>query len=427
MEPLCEFCGVVRAVVFCKSDSARLCLRCDGCVHSANSLARRHPRSLICDKCNSQPAIVRCMDDKLSLCHACDWNGNGCSGPGHRRQKLSSYTGCPSIAEFSRIWFSVLDLPFPSSFDASWNQMNAPAMNENSMTNCLEPRGNEGLVASRLNELATCVKFEPWISPSSLIPLNQNFLQSYNRDQPPFFPEGSNLPKQGGSNFEDLGVHEGDDLCEGVDLDDVANNLESGYEVFVNSQGHSIYGCEDGRLDCLVLEKNISVTESNSHIETALEATTSGQQDCITFQSPQVAGPANVMQALSGSGNCVVLNSSCNRNISLGFPTGQVPTSMSLSLSNITGESSAADYQDCGLSPFLTGESPWESNLEASCPQARAKAKMRYNEKKKTRMFGKQIRYASRKARADTRKRVKGRFVKAGEAYDYDPLVTRDF
>ena len=38
--------------------------------------------------------------------------------------------------------------------------------------------------------------------------------------------------------------------------------------------------------------------------------------------------------------------------------------------------------------------------------------------------FGKQIRYASRKARADTRKRVKGRFVKAGEAYDYDPLVT---
>lgn len=39
--------------------------------------------------------------------------------------------------------------------------------------------------------------------------------------------------------------------------------------------------------------------------------------------------------------------------------------------------------------------------------------------------FGKQIRYASRKIRADTRKRVKGRFVKAGEAYDYDPSVSR--
>jgi len=32
------------------------------------------------------------------------------------------------------------------------------------------------------------------------------------------------------------------------------------------------------------------------------------------------------------------------------------------------------------------------------------------------------VRYASRKARADVRKRVKGRFVKAGDAYDYDPL-----
>ncbi|KAE8677903.1 putative B-box type zinc finger family protein [Hibiscus syriacus] len=41
-------------------------------------------------------------------------------------------------------------------------------------------------------------------------------------------------------------------------------------------------------------------------------------------------------------------------------------------------------------------------------------------------IFGKQIRYASHKARADTRKRVKGRFVKAGEEYDYDPLVARN-
>jgi hypothetical protein len=42
--------------------------------------------------------------------------------------------------------------------------------------------------------------------------------------------------------------------------------------------------------------------------------------------------------------------------------------------------------------------------------------------------FDKKIRYASRKARADVRKRVKGRFVKAGEAYDYDPLCqTRSY
>jgi CCT motif protein len=36
--------------------------------------------------------------------------------------------------------------------------------------------------------------------------------------------------------------------------------------------------------------------------------------------------------------------------------------------------------------------------------------------------FEKRVRYASRKTRADGRKRVKGRFIKAGDAYDYDPL-----
>ena len=42
--------------------------------------------------------------------------------------------------------------------------------------------------------------------------------------------------------------------------------------------------------------------------------------------------------------------------------------------------------------------------------------------------FDKTVRYASRKARADVRRRVKGRFVKAGEAYDYDPLTpTRSY
>ncbi|KAK9089628.1 hypothetical protein Scep_028710 [Stephania cephalantha] len=39
-------------------------------------------------------------------------------------------------------------------------------------------------------------------------------------------------------------------------------------------------------------------------------------------------------------------------------------------------------------------------------------------------MYGKHIRYKSRKERADNRRRVKGRFVKTGEAYDYDPAVS---
>lgn len=197
MEPLCQLCGVVRAVVYCKQDSARLCLRCDSCVHSANYLARRHSRSLICDKCNSQPAIVRCMDEKISLCQSCDWsNGNGCSGLGHSRQTLSCYSGCPSLAEFSRIWASVLDVPPSSSVGGGvcggWGPMtSALPMNE-----IVGNENSVGLVASKLNELENrCAKFEPWIGPSSLITPNLNFLPQYSKDQTGLFPEGSNLTK----------------------------------------------------------------------------------------------------------------------------------------------------------------------------------------------------------------------------------------
>ena len=106
----------------------------------------------------------------------------------------------------------------------------------------------------------------------------------------------------------------------------------------------------------------------------------------MPFQSSG-AGSASVMQAMNSNANCAPVNPSCNRDINLGFPQGQVNSSISM-LSNITGENSATDYQDCGLSPvFLTGESPWESTLEGTCPQARDKAKMRYNEKKKTRTY----------------------------------------
>lgn len=196
MEPLCEFCGVVRAVVYCKSDSARLCLHCDGSVHSANSLSRRHLRSLLCDKCNAQPAIVRCMDDKLSLCHGCDWNGNACSSVGHRRPVLHCYTGCPSMPEFSRIWSSVLEAPSCSTgFDAAadWASLPTPSINDNSIS--LTDVEAAGLGAPKLNDLDSCSKFEPWIAPASAFPPNPSYQLPFSRPQPSFLSDDSDLPK----------------------------------------------------------------------------------------------------------------------------------------------------------------------------------------------------------------------------------------
>ncbi|KAM3281647.1 zinc finger protein CONSTANS-LIKE 12-like isoform X1 [Capsicum chacoense] len=426
MDPVCELCGVARAVVYCKPDSARLCLPCDGYVHSANPLSRRHSRSPICDKCNSQPALVRCMDEAVCLCEGCDWDGHGCIGTGHRLQKLNPYTGCPSPDEFTRMFSLVLETSIgnDTSFGSFGTRPRSSlCINENNSS--LESKGNDdSLVASKLNEFASNYKFESWV-----IPPDPNYMTSYNKDLAPF-SEGSGLPKQD-CPIKDLGLEEGDDLSEGVDFDDVTLNFDCGYEILGSSQqSHPRYSNEDKELDCLVMEKNSSVTGSNN-VETSHEATSSVQQEYMGLQSSQMAAAAsstNLLQTMNATANCVLMNPTCNGSIgALPFLPAPIHPSMSLSLSNITGESSVTtEYQDCGLSPGFLNEAPWDLSLE-NCPQKRHEAKMRYNEKKKTRTFGKQIRYASRKARADTRRRVKGRFVKAGEAYDYDPSETRDF
>ncbi|GMI88439.1 B-box domain protein 10, Constans like 12 [Hibiscus trionum] len=423
MEPICDFCRGERAVVYCKSDSARLCLSCDGCVHSANLLSRRHARSLLCEKCNSQSAVVRCLDEKLSLCQDCDKNGDCCSSLGHCREALNSYTDCPSLAEFRRIWSSVLGASSPAVVDVG-----ALPANDNCLANCLNQTEQEGsfeLAGTKLNELDSCSKMKPCVELSSLMSPDANYVP-YRGDGEPLFSGEPSMPN-GYSDLRDCKVPDGDGLCEGLNMDDVQLSFETSDEIFGCYQGQTRYQFEKIGTDCLVMDKTLSVTESNGPIGDMLEASPLGQTECPPFPSSQVGGSASMVAAMTDTSNCMLMDPGCNRNINLGYPVGQIPSNIALPLSNFTGENSSADYKDCGLLPaFLTGDSPWESNSEASCPQAREKAKKRYNEKKKTRVFGKQIRYASRKARADTRKRVKGRFVKAGEEYDYDPLVVRN-
>lgn len=64
-----------------------------------------------------------------------------------------------------------------------------------------------------------------------------------------------------------------------------------------------------------------------------------------------------------------------------------VPSLSSISMSNMTGESNANDFQDCGISSgFSIGDSPWESNIEVSfSPKSRDEAKKRYKQKKSKR------------------------------------------
>lgn len=122
----CDFCSDQIAVLYCRADSAKLCLFCDHHVHSANLLSKKHIRSQICDNCRSEPVTFRCATDNLVLCQECDWDAHGsCSvSAAHDRVPIEGFSGCPSALELASMWNFDLEgkkLNETASFGEYWN------------------------------------------------------------------------------------------------------------------------------------------------------------------------------------------------------------------------------------------------------------------------------------------------------------------
>eukprot|EP00262_Sarcandra_glabra_P019904 TRINITY_DN7731_c0_g1_i2.p1 TRINITY_DN7731_c0_g1~~TRINITY_DN7731_c0_g1_i2.p1 ORF type:complete len:395 (-),score=63.64 TRINITY_DN7731_c0_g1_i2:463-1647(-) len=388
MGHICDYCGEQRSMVYCRSDAACLCLSCDRNVHSANALSRRHSRSLLCDRCNSQPAIVRHVEEKISLCQNCDWNAQSDTASGHKRQTINCYSGCPSAAEFSRIWSFVQD--FSSIADSNCEQgFGLMSIDENSVSDCLNDQEN----SENINV---------WTGSSSMSLLNA-IAMPCSVDQLAGSMD-STTPKLCSTGMKDLGICDDDDLYENFSVDDDDLNFENYEELFGVSRSEPLF--EDSGIDSLFAPKNMSASDSH------------GQDDFVA--EVKVIQPENV-----ASTNSVMPNLCTKTESNPSFPARQEHSTISLTFSGLTGENSAGDYHDCGISSMLLmGEPPWypPGSDNSLAMASRDSAVMRYKEKKKIRKFQKKIRYASRKARADVRRRVKGRFVKAGDAYDYDPM-----
>ncbi|KAG1370184.1 putative Zinc finger protein CONSTANS-LIKE 14 [Cocos nucifera] len=106
---LCDHCGEAAAVLYCRADTAKLCLPCDALVHTANTLARRHGRSPLCDNCAAAAAAALCAVDGLALCPGCDWDAHSAtaarSSPSpHSWTPIESFSGCPSALELAATW-----------------------------------------------------------------------------------------------------------------------------------------------------------------------------------------------------------------------------------------------------------------------------------------------------------------------------------
>lgn len=75
----CELCESV-ARMYCESDQANLCWRCDEKVHRANFLVAKHSRSLLCHVCQSLTAWKASgpkLSPTVSVCDSCVTSAHG--------------------------------------------------------------------------------------------------------------------------------------------------------------------------------------------------------------------------------------------------------------------------------------------------------------------------------------------------------------
>ncbi|KAL7241325.1 hypothetical protein ACSBR2_006863 [Camellia fascicularis] len=161
----CDYCNDQIAVLYCRADSAKLCLFCDQHVHSANALSRKHLRSQICDNCGSEPVSVRCATDNLLLCHDCDWDAHGsCSvSASHDRNPVEGFSGSPSALELASALGVDLEDKKPQSQLLSipnWNFQDSSGVNFDSwmyksaagvtLQDLMVPSGNNAMMYSEM-------------------------------------------------------------------------------------------------------------------------------------------------------------------------------------------------------------------------------------------------------------------------------------
>ncbi|XP_057964849.1 zinc finger protein CONSTANS-LIKE 9-like [Malania oleifera] len=439
---MCDFCGSQRSMVYCQSDAASLCLSCDRQVHSANALSRRHPRTLLCERCKAQPAFVKCVEERTSLCQNCDWMGHGVSTASacqaHKRQTIVSYSGCPSAAEFSTIWSFVLDIPSAGGSACEHGMGLMSGINKNSGQE-INGRQDVSAAAVEVNDSQKRDQDEcgVWMGSTSILPQSNSAPDTVR----PSGSANSTVPKLWCGGTKGPGLCKDDGVYEEFNMDEVGLNFENYEELFGVALNQSEQLLENGGIDSLFGTKDMSGADD------------SNCQGPVVAEGPSSVGAVkNAIQpdaAAYASGESMKMSPKTDELIFC-FTTTTASCrqaaahSSGLSFSGqLTRESTSAggDYQDsCGASSSNSmllnmGEPPWTcppctstitttTETTTSLPSAatRNTAVLRYKEKKKTRKFEKTVRYASRKARADVRRRVKGRFVKAGDAYDYDPV-----
>ncbi|WJX91155.1 hypothetical protein P8452_72974 [Trifolium repens] len=325
---LCDSCKLNSAALFCRSDSAFLCINCDSRIHSANKLSSRHERVWMCEVCEQAPASVTCKADAAALCVTCDSDIHSANPLARRHERVPVepfYDSAESVVKSSTAAAAAAaSFNFVVPTDDGYGQDDVEA------SAWLIPNPNFGSKLVETPDIKTREMFFSDMDPFLDFDYSNNFQNNHcsnglNDSVVPVQTKPSPAPM----------MNPNSEGC--FDIDFCRSKLSS-----FNYPSHSIsHSVSSSSLDVGVVPDGNTVSE--------LSYTFGGSES-----SGMVSGGVNSNQGV------------------------------------VQGAT-----QLCGMDR-----------------EARV---LRYKEKRKNRKFEKTIRYASRKAYAETRPRIKGRFAKRTE------------
>ncbi|KAI3925169.1 hypothetical protein MKW98_009819 [Papaver atlanticum] len=353
----CDSCKSATALLFCRADSAFLCLTCDSNIHSANKLASRHERVWMCEVCESAPASVTCKADAASLCVTCDADIHSANPLARRHERV----------------------PVVPFFDSA---ISAAAS-----------AGNHKMINSDLNFL---------IVPDHFVKGQPN--EVVEEDEDDVVDVKTSIRKDDGDDAASWLFQNPPSSKLGVVVEAVPDlMLKSGIGV---GGVDYLFSDVDSYLDLDYPDINGGEKQfQNQHNQNG-----SAGSDSVV---PVATNPIQNHPAASfnhSENHCYEFDFSKPKP-AYSFNTQSVSHSVSSSEVGVVPDSSNCNSMTDISNPF-SRNNVVVTQLTGLDREARV---LRYREKRKNRKFEKTIRYASRKAYAETRPRIKGRFAKRTE------------
>nr|AEP02816.1 heading day 1 [Oryza rufipogon] len=348
----CDGCRAAPSVVYCRADAAYLCASCDARVHAANRVASRHERVRVCEACERAPAALACRADAAALCVACDVQVHSANPLARRHQRVP-------VA------------PLPA--------ITIPA------TSVLA----EAVVATATVLGDKDEEVDSWLLLSKDSDDNNNNNNNNDNDN----NDNNN------SNSSNNGMYFGE-VDEYFDL--VGYN--SYYDNRIENNQDQQYGMheqQEQQQQQQEMQKEFAEKEGS-------ECVVPSQITMLSEQQHSGYGVVGADQAASMTAGVSAYTDSISNSISFSsMEAGIVPDSTVIDMPN------SSILTPAGAINLFSGPS-LQMSLHFSSMDREARV-LRYREKKKARKFEKTIRYETRKAYAEARPRIKGRFAKRSD------------